>query len=177
MHYNAFCTDLNENMISKTLKNLDWLQNFYLKSRKITNIDPANLKFSATHGDATSHTWHSNPIFHAPIAAVVCETYLGPPLSNPPAQIKLTEIKQSCSSLILAFLKNLSNQISVDTPVVLAVPAWLRPDGSYSSMNLLDSITQMGYNVKNYQGLSQSDLLYHREGQVVAREIISLRKK
>ena len=34
----------------------------------------------------------------------------------------------------------------------------------------------MGYNLAKFQGLSQSDMIYYREGQIVAREIIVLRK-
>ena len=77
----------------------------------------------------------------------------------------------------MGFLKNLAKQIKSGTPVVLGVPAWLRPDGSYSRLNLLDEIEKLGYNVKRFKTASQSDLLYHREGQIVAREIIVLRKK
>lgn len=71
----------------------------------------------------------------------------------------------------------------------MAVPAWLRPDGHYQRLGLfgrtgvefsrenLDEINELGYNVVKYKNLSTADLLYHREGQVVAREIIVLRKK
>ena len=185
MQYSAFGTDLNAIMVEKTLKNLDWLQNSYLKTRKNPTFTTKPLTFTAAQGDATSHNWLSSsenpqltiPFFHQPISAVVAETYLGPPMSTPPANIKLTEVKQACASIILGFLKNLAPQISENTPVVLAIPAWLRPNGTYESLNLLDSCKKLGYNVQKYQHLGQSDLLYYREGQVVAREIISLRKK
>ena len=57
------------------------------------------------------------------------------------------------------------------------MPAWRRPNGAYERLNLLDEIEQLGYNVRSFKNLAQSDLLYHREQQVVAREIIVLRKK
>ena len=44
-------------------------------------------------------------------------------------------------------------------------------------MNVLDEIQEMGYNFEKFQDLSQSDLLYFREGQIVAREIIVIRKR
>ena len=74
-------------------------------------------------------------------------------------------------------MKNLAGQIQPRTPVVIAVPAWLRPDGSYKRLKLLDEIEELGYNVISFKNLEQNDLLYHRAEQIVAREIIVLRKK
>lgn len=122
-------------------------------------------------GDARDFQWRQ------PIGLVACETYLGPPMSQPPAQIKLKEAKQECKGIILGFLRNLAVQIPPQTPVAIAVPAWLRPDQGYERLNILDDIRNLGYNVKSFKNLEQADLLYHRERQVVAREIIVLRKE
>lgn len=122
-------------------------------------------------GDARDFQWRQ------PIRLVACETYLGPPMSQPPAQIKLKEVKQECKGIILGFLRNLAAQIPLQTPVAIAVPAWLRPDQGYERLNILDDIRNLGYNVKSFKNLEQADLLYHRERQVVAREIIVLRKE
>lgn len=157
MGYSAYGTDLSERMIEYSNKNLTWLT-------QSTNSKP----FETSVGDATQFCWQGA------IDAVACECYLGAPMSLPPAEIKLKEQKQECSSIILGFLKNLSSQITSGTPVTIAVPAWLRPDGHYYRMNLVDEIEDMGYNVKNK---SREGLLYYREGQVVARDIIILRKK
>ncbi len=147
------------------------------------NDRPEELRFSeekmgqiltsidVTQGDATNFQWQP------PINAVACEGYLGRPMSLPPAEIKLKQEKQECGSIVLGFLKNLASQIQEGTPVVIAVPAWLRPNGEYERLNLLDEIKNLGYNVKSFRNLGQEDLLYHRDQQVVAREIIVLRKK
>ena len=124
-----------------------------------------------TQGDATSFQWQ------APIDAVACETYLGQPMSLAPAEVKLKQEKQECRTIILGFLRNLAEQIRPETPVTIAVPAWLRPNGKYERLNILDEIDELGYNVKRFRSIGQEDLLYHREKQVVAREIIVLRKK
>ena len=94
-------------------------------------------------------------------------------MSTVPVEIKLKTEKQECKAIIIGFLKNLSAKISSGTPVVIAVPAWLREDGKYSRLEILDEISDMGYNVYNK---SREGLLYHREGQIVARDIIILRK-
>ena len=153
MGHRAYGTDISERMVEYTEKNLKWL---------------GRGEFEVTAGDATSFKWSG------PIDAVACETYLGPPMSKAPAEIKLKEVRQECGSILLGFLKNLAPQIASGTPVVLAVPAWLRPDDSYSRLNLVDKIRELGYNVNKDFG---SDLLYVRKGQIVAREILILRKK
>ena len=93
------------------------------------------------------------------------------------ADIKLKTVEQECRTIIVNFLKNLSTQIKSGAPVAIAVPAWLRPDGTYYHLKILDELEKLGYNVKKYNNLSQKDLLYHRDDQIVAREIIVLRKK
>ena len=75
---------------------------------------------------------------------------------------------------MLGFLKNLAGQIKSGVPVVIAVPAWLRENGQYSRLNILDEINDLGYNVNNK---SREGLIYARAGQIVARDIIILRKK
>ena len=195
MGYTALGSDLNERMVEYTERNLGWLNKQVinapnsvslsksnpLRGRDFDPAQPANSSetfttrplqlFQITQGDATNHTWPQ------PIDAVACETYLGPPMSQPPAEIKLKEAKQECGSIILGFLKNLAKQLKPKTPVTIAVPAWLRPNGTYERLNLLDEIQNLGYNVESFRNLGQDDLLYHRDGQVVAREIIVLRKK
>lgn len=160
MGYRAYGTDVSERMIEYSEKNLGWLNE--------------SQSFQVSLGDATNFQWEG------PIDAVACETYLGPPMSNPPAEIKLKEVKQLCGGIIRGFLKNLAEQIGSGTPVVIAVPAWLRPDGTYARLfgeKLVDEMENLRYNVSSFKNLGQNDLLYHREGQVVAREIIVLRKK
>lgn len=182
MGYIPYGTDLHAKMVEYSRKNLDWLTEKLTKSlmpnrgsapdASIVAQVVKNVKHKLLEqGDATNYRWAE------PVGAVACETYLGRPMSLAPAEIKLKQEKQECSSIILGFLRNLADQIPTDTPVVIAVPAWLRPDGHYERLNFLDEIQNLGYNVKSFKNLGPSDLLYHREGQVVAREIIVLRKK
>ena len=157
MGYKAYGTDLEQRMIDYTKKNLDWL----IK-------DGDNSVYSLSQGDATSFKWKQ------PIDAVACEGFLGQPMSQPPVEIKLKAEKQRCGAIVVGFLKNLAEQIKPNTPVVIAVPAWLRPNGKYSRLEILDEIERLGYNQLNK---SREGLLYYREDQVVARDIIILRKK
>ena len=186
MGYRAYGTDVSERMVQYSKKNLDWL----MKSKSVLSRgasgrpiamggrrysspcqapDPLEKNtFWISQGDATSYTWQQS------VTAVACEGYLGKPFSEIPTDMELKEQKQECAGIVLGFLKNLAGQVKAETPVVIAVPAWLRENGEYERMDLLDEIEGMGYNVNNK---SREGLLYHRDGQVVARDIIILRKK
>lgn len=179
MGYRAYGTDVSERMVEYSQRNLEWLAGArgWAGTRRVTGAGAGSgagmgtRDFRVEVGDATKFSWQP------PIGAVAAEVYLGPPMSAPPTEMKLKAAKQECSGILLGCLRNLAGQLTPGTPVVLAVPAWRRPNGAYERLNLLDEIEQLGYNVRSFKNLAQSDLLYHREQQVVAREIIVLRKK
>lgn len=152
MGYSGYGTDISDRIVGFSKKNLEY---FKFKDYKLEV------------GDATDFKWQQ------PIDAVACEGYLGKPMSKIPSEMELKEQKQECSSIVLGFLKNLATQIKKDTPVVIAAPAWLRENGEYSRLEILDQIKDMGYNVDNK---TREGLFYYREGQIVARDIIILRK-
>ena len=175
MGYVPYGTDLNERMVEYSKKNLSWL--FNERNRKRFKILPDLIQKkdqilnTISVGDATSFTWEGE------IDAVAFEGYLGAPMSKPPVDIKFKTEKAKCREIAMRFLKNITPQIKSGTPVVMALPAWLRENGKYAGLNILDEIQEMGYNFGKFQDLSQSDLLYYREGQIVAREIIVIRKR
>lgn len=178
MGYAAYGTDLSARMIEYSRQNLAWLsENWFLSP----DVPAARLE----EGDATSHRWQP------PVNAVATEIYLGPPLSRIPQEGQFRALRSEARDLVQRFLANLSRQIASGTPVVLAAPAWLRPNGTYQGLfdhksprsrqnsvttaNFsVDFLAHLGYNQASY---SVEPLVYHRDGQVVAREIIVLRKK
>ena len=175
MGYVPYGTDLNERMVEYSKKNLSWL--FNERNQKRFKILPDLIQKkdqilkAISVGDATSFSWEGE------IDAVAFEGYLGAPMSKPPVDIKFKTEKAKCKEIAIGFLKNITPQIKSGTPVVMALPAWLRENGKYAGLNILDEIQEMGYNFEKFQDLSQSDLLYYREGQIVAREIIVIRKR
>ena len=174
MGYYAYGSDINERMVNYSQKNLTWLlqlEKSSLKNHKLNQTisnAPEKEFFQVQVGNATNFVWQQ------PIDAIACESYLGQPMSTPPTDIKLKQQKEECKTIILGFLKNLASQISSGTPVIIATPAWLRPDGAYSRLGIVDNLEELGYNVNNK---SREGLLYCRPGQIVARDIIILRKK
>ena len=182
MGYHAYGTDVNERMVRYSEKNLEWISKSTFeetlggccRERRMPSPVKTGARTSGSEkvlfeifqGDATIFQWNS-------FDAVACEGYLGKPMSKIPSDMELKEQKQECSTIILGFLKNLSEQIKKSTPVVIATPAWLREDNTYSRLEIIDEIENMGYNVNNK---SREGLFYYREGQIVARDIIILRK-
>lgn len=158
--FSAYGTDLSEKMVSYTHDNLEWLANGHR-----TKYD---YKLSA--GDATSISWKQ------PIDAVVCESYLGQPFSAPPSPSKLIEVRDNCNHIISEFLSNLSAQIESGTPVCVAVPAWRDKTGRFTHLPLIETVGRLGYKRHEFTNVSQNDLLYYRENQVVARELLVLTK-
>ena len=149
-------TDVNERMVEYSRRNLEWL---------------GTEKMKLEVGDATEHKWSGK------IGGVAAEIFLGSPMAQVPGEMKLKEEKEWCRGILLGFLKNLLPQIESGAGVVLAIPAWRRASGRYETLGILDEVQEMGYNLRKYRNSRQEDLLYYREGQVVAREIIVLRKK
>lgn len=167
MKYSAYGTDLSDKMITYSQKNLDWL------TARTPELQEKNApKLFLEQGDATDHSWKLSKI-----NCIASEIYLGHPLSMAPSGIKLKEYQQSTKELLTKFLKNLAPQIAAGTTLCLATPAWLRPNGSYEGVNILDEIEKLGYNTLQYKHAASKDLLYYREGQIVARKLLILRKQ
>jgi tRNA (guanine10-N2)-dimethyltransferase len=160
MGYAVYGTDLAEKMIRYSRDNLNWL------------ADTHHITFDwyLHEGDATTAHWQQ------PIDAVVAETYLGQPFSAPPSAAKLDEVLRTCNGIITGFLKNLGSQIEAGTPVCIAVPAWRSKNGEFTHLPLIATIAQLGFKPHEFHNVSQNNLLYYREDQVVARELLVLTK-
>ncbi len=162
MNYSAMGTDLEPRMIEYSKKNLDWL---------CSNVRLPTNHYSLSQGDATSHQWHE------PFDIVASETYLGRPLAHLPPKADLAQIVTDVNTILTKFLKNISHQTRAGTRLCLAVPAWNLGNNRFKHLPLIDQITDMGYNVVKFEHVNQQDLIYFREGQVVARQLIVLQKK
>ena len=158
--YNAYGTDLADKMIDYTQTNLEWIK----------TISRVNGTFNVHQGDAMTTKWQQ------PIGAVACEGYLGQPFSAPPSPSKLVEVRGNCNHIMGSFLKNISGQLQSGTPLCVAVPAWRSTDGSFTHLPLTNNVEQFGFKRIELKNVRTTDLLYYREDQVVARELLLLTK-
>lgn len=160
MGYGAYGTDLEPRMVEYTQTNLDWLVN---KSQIL------NSKFLTEVGDATSFQWQ-------PFDAVACETYLGRPFSALPSPEVIEEVIRDVDTIHKKFLKNIAAQSKDGTRFCIAVPAWKTKSG-FRHLKTLDSLEELGYTRQSFVHASNADLVYHRENQIVARELVVLTRK
>ena len=158
--FTTYGTDLSEKMVQYSHANMSWLHQSH------HHISLPTLAVA----DAMTYTWE------APINAVVCETYLGQPFSAPPSSTKLQEVRGNCNHIISSFLTNLAPQLESGTPLCIAVPAWRANDDSFTHLPLIDKLDTLGYKRRELKNVRADQLLYYREGQVVARELLLLEK-
>ena len=156
--YNVYGTDLSEKMVDYSLANLEWAKQKYRLSTTIT----------IHHGDAIETKWQQ------PIDAIASETYLGQPFSAPPSPTKLTQVRGNCNEIIKKFLTNLAPQIEKGIPLCLAVPAWRDAQGRFAHLPLISRLEELGYQPRPLRHVRHSDLIYYREDQVVARQLLLL---
>lgn len=154
----VYGSDLSDKMVDFTTQNLAWLAKTHPHATgSIANINQA---------DATSHTWP----YASKLSAVICESYLGQPFSATPNPAKLQQVRGNCNTIIGNFLRNIHPQLTPGTSLCIAVPAWRNTTtGIITRLPLIRTVEKMGYTHHN-----QKPLLYFREDQVVARDILLL---
>lgn len=158
--YDVYGSDLSDKMVDFSRINLEWLK----------EIKKLSTPVAIEQGDAMQHSWQN------PIDLVVSETYLGQPFSAPPSSSKLDEVKRNVDHITTSFLKNLHPQLQPGTRLCLAVPAWRSQAGEITHLPFIRSVEQLGYKRVQLKNTDAQKLLYYREDQVVARELLILVK-
>ncbi len=88
----------------------------------------------------------------------------------------MMRIINDCDNLLSNFLKNILNQIKTDQQLCMAVPAWFGGK-SFRHLPTLDHLEKIGYNRISFIHATNEELIYHRPGQIVARELVVLTKR
>jgi tRNA G10 N-methylase Trm11 len=197
MGYDAYGTDISEKMVEYSTKNLQWLESDYTSPARHSRADgnPVHENTSGTQntqnnaaqtlsawrvqqGDATTHQWNLSKIKDLRSKIYIAtETYLGTPLSSLPDTNRLERITHEANQIAEGFLKNIAAQIEPGTKLCVALPAWHLGSNQFKHLGVLDQLGDMGYNRLEFVHAKNSELIYHREDQVVARELTILEKK
>lgn len=169
MGHSAYGTDLEPRMIEYTLKNLEWLTNTYRLPEAAYRADP---------GDATGHMWQGH------LGVIASETYLGRPFTEAPAPEILDQTIRDVNIIFKKFLSNMHGQLPENARLCLAVPAWHLPASNsrfspprFRHLPVIDELASLGYNNIDFKHVRRDDLVYHRENQIVARELLVLTRK
>jgi len=170
MDYDVYGTDLEPRMVQYSIDNLAWLDTKYPHKGDYRRIEI---------GDATKHKWNFSALSNlqpSPLnLRVAGETYLGQPLSSLPTGEHLSKIIYEVNLLHHKFLENIGKQIKPGTRLCLAVPTW-RGRHEFLHLPTLDHLTDIGYTRTRFKHVADEDLIYHREGQVVGRELLTIIK-
>jgi tRNA (guanine10-N2)-dimethyltransferase len=158
--YNVYGTDLEERMIRYSRDNLNWLQ----------DKQHTSYEWFLEVGDATSHTWRQ------PVDTIAGETYLGRPFSALPKPDMLQEVMQDVNLIHKKFLRNVARQTQPGFRLCIAVPAWKTPQG-FKHLKTLEILPELGYTRMEFAHASTNQLIYHRENQIVGRELVVLVRK
>ena len=169
MGFDIYGTDLEPRMIEYTKANLTWLNT--LPFHSVTPHGDDDTYFTLEQGDATDHVWKPQPTF------VACEAYLGRPFTATPAHDVLEQTVSDVNRILKQFLRNIHTQLPADGRLCVAVPAWQLQPNTFRHLPLLDSLEEIGYNRVSFEHVRDSDLLYYRDDQIVARELLVLRRK
>ncbi len=166
MGLNAYGTDISPKMIDYTRTNLDWLRD----KKKIAGSDHLAV------ADATMFSWDlSNISGLTSNICVACEGYLGQPLGGQsPTEEKIQQIVHDTNTVMRGFLKNVGPQLGLGTRLCIAMPAWFVGDATYH-LPVIDELESLGFSRTTFS--HAPDLIYRREDQVTARELIVLVKK
>lgn len=159
MGYSVYGSDLDERMIRYSRDNINWLE-----ARSATHIE--------THyelGDATDHVWRP------PISVVASEAYLGTPFAQDPPEAALRDTITTCNLIMKKFLRNIHSQLAPGTRLCIAAPAWFVRRET-RCLPLWTTITELGYRREKFTYASDEELIYHRDEQVVGRQLLVLVK-
>jgi tRNA G10 N-methylase Trm11 len=160
MGFSVIGSDIDERMVDYAKQNLQWLVRQNPQIQALADVEV---------GDATSAHWSG-------FSAVASEAFLGRPLSTLPSPDKLKPIINDVNTITRKFLKNLSSQIKPGRRLCLAVPAW-RNGQKFINLPVIDHLTEMGYTQLDLKHVPARDLIYFRENQTVARQLLILTKE
>lgn len=160
-NYDVIGTDLEPRMVAYTEENLAWLRQHY---STITAEQTLEV------GDATSHKWPET------IHYVAFEGFLGTPFSAEPSVEKLRETIHDANTIMRKFLKNIAPQLAPGARLCVGAPAWF-VRGKTHHLPALDDLKNLGYNRIDFEHARREDLIYHREDQIVGRELVVLVKE
>lgn len=159
MGHDVYGTDLEDRMVDYSRDNLEWLAGQY---------DLSGSTYLLETGDATEHEWQA-------FDTIAAETYLGRPFSAEPKPEILAEVMNDVHIIHKKFLQNVAKQTKPGFRMCIAVPAWRTKNG-FKHLKTLENLEELGYNRQSFVHADNSSLVYHRENQIVARELVVLNR-
>ncbi|MDZ7785585.1 MAG: hypothetical protein U5L95_00485 [Candidatus Saccharibacteria bacterium] len=183
MGYQVTGTDLDARMVEYARRNMDWLQQKWKVEGGRWKV--AGGKWKVENGDATDYSWPALSASGSRLSATIaCETYLGRPFSSAPDHATLQKVMRDVDTIHEKFLKNVASQTESGFRMCLAVPAWARHrqqttdnrQQTFRHLPVLEKLNELGYTRLSFAHARNEELIYHREGQIVGRELVVLKR-
>ena len=169
MGYDVKGTDLEPRMIDYTKTNLDWLYS------QTPDLQPEIISLET--GDATTHSWDPKIERQKTKNLIVaCETYLGRPFTTTPTHDVLEQTVSDVNVIIKKFISNIAPQLKSGARLCLAVPAWQIAPNRFRHLPLIENLENSPLSRIHFEHVQNTDLLYYRADQIVARELLVLEK-
>ncbi len=164
-------SDIDPRMVDYSKSNLAWINEKFGDPQN-GGIDSA---FKVEVADATRDAFPQsfNPKGYD---AVASEIYLGRPFTSVPDKEILQKTIHDCDTILKKFLKNLAGQTKTGTRMCLAIPAWFVGKDVHH-LKTLDQLSDLGYNRISFVHSDNKDLIYHRDDQIVGRELLVISRK
>ncbi len=162
MGYEGYGSDQDPRMVDYSESNLAWLAKSHRLPAVCCRVETA---------DATNHIWKK------PFDYVASESYLGRPFTSDPSPEVLAQTVSDCNLIISKFLRNLHRQLKPGTRLCLAIPAWQVKPNNFKQLPLIDQIGDLGYNRVSFEHAGDEALIYYRQDQIVARQLIVIARK
>lgn len=163
-------SDILDPQTASSEENLDWLV-----GREILREDDARRTkfFTADVKEIGEHLSKNS------VDRIVTEGSLGPPLRGGESKQTIDRNEREISDLWISALSALAPIMKRGSLLVVIWPSF-KTDGGIARVALDNEVENLGYSVINpLEGWDDSNgpLIYHRQGQHVARRIVVLRKK
>lgn len=162
-------SDNDARQITSTKKNNAWLVKQGILKKTDTD------RFSVFASDARTISKRLDP---QSIDTVVTEGSLGPPLRGSESKAQIEKNRDEITDLWSATLKEFHPLLKKDGRLVLIWPSF-KTEGGTALVRLDHEVEGLGYRIVNpLDGWDESNapLIYHRQGQKVARRIVLLEK-
>ncbi len=168
----VYGTDLEPRMIEYTEQNLEWLKQ---QTEKLGMFEgQVSWEYHLRTADATTIQLSADE--RQTIYSVACETYLGRPFTDRPSRDVLEQTVSDVNNILKKFLTNIHGQLAPGSRLCVAMPAWFYGT-SVRHLPVLDTLVNLGYERVRFAHADTEDLIYHREGQIVGRELVTLVRK
>ncbi len=154
--YNVLGSDIEDDMVYNSQKNLEWLMtqydidsNFTLKTQ-----DAKNIK-----------NYPSSPY-------VICtEGFLGKVFKELPSKAEIDSVSADLKQIYIDFFKGLKKLNNQPKTISITLPCW-RQKNSVINLNIVDQILKLGYTIKQLKTVDSTGLIYLRENQIVGRQLL-----